>query len=177
MQKLRISKALLSQAMQIAAQSMLLEQHLVACGTRRSLFTASSRLLSARVVSSYGANTTWSRAPVCSVADSAARSSSGRLSFCSQLVVKHGGRKISTRVSAVWHCWTISSVLCDQGRTMREGCAKFCLGKTCPLCFVVLRAGMLHACDGYLNSMVWRTEPASILVSSVVAAWQLLASK
>lgn len=97
--------------MKLAAQSLLQEPPLVTFGSRRSLFNGNGRLLFARTKSSYGASTVTYR-PAASSSEAApriTRFTSGRLSFCSQLLPKEGGRKVSTGAAAVsfacnWMC-------------------------------------------------------------------------
>ena len=103
MQKLRSCTALLTGTMKLAAQSLLQEPPLVTFGSRRSLFHGNGKLLFARTKSSYGASTVTYR-PAASPLEAApwiTRFTSGRLSFCSQLLPKEGGRKVSTGAAAV----------------------------------------------------------------------------
>lgn len=89
--------------MKLAAQSLLQEPHLVTFGSRRSLFHGNGRLLFARTKSSYGPSTAGCR-PTASLTEATpriTRFASGRLSFCSQLLPKEGGRKVSTGAAAV----------------------------------------------------------------------------
>jgi hypothetical protein len=89
--------------MKLAAQNLLLEPPLVTFGSRRSLFHGNGRLLLARTKSSCGATTAGCR-PAASLIEATpriTRFASGRLSFCSQLLPKEGGRKVSTGAAAV----------------------------------------------------------------------------
>lgn len=98
MQRLRCTRALVGEAMKMAAQSLLQETNVLGCGARRALWNGSSRMVFARPHSSVGSVAVVTAGPEQRVL----RFGVGRLPYCSQLsVASEGGRKVSTGAAAV----------------------------------------------------------------------------